>query len=520
MPLPTTNSPWPPPALHPIYDSYTVYDAWYRGDADTLSSIYRGETTVRPPNRPSQYRGGIVGRVARWFWGAPAPAGEQRTKLHIPVASDIAAMSADLLFSEPPQITVTAPAAQARIDELIAGGLHATLLEAAEIGAALGGYYLRAVWDQEISERPWLDAVAPDAAVPEWRWGRLHAVTFWHVVEETPDGTRLLHLERHEPGWILHGLYRGRDGQLGEPIDLTAHPETARLAPTIETRLSRCTAVYVPNMRPNREWRGHPIGAHLGRPDYAGAVLGLMDALDETWSSWLRDIRLGKARLIVPRSYLADRGRGQGATFDLDREVYEEVAALEGEGLQIEAHQFAIRVAEHRETAAELLSAILRATGYSAQSFGLTGDVAMTATEVAARERRSMTTKARKSLYTRPPLADAVEMLLELEAALFRSPVVPERPTIEFGDSISPDIQQLAQTADLLRRAEAASDETIVRLVHPDWDDVQVAEEVRRIADARAVEDPLMLRPDTGGGDRGEDADGGGAAGDPAPIDS
>jgi len=485
---------WPPAPHSPIYRQYRVLDAWYRGDADELARIYGAESGARvlPADRPSQYRGGIVGRVARWFWGAPTPPHQKRTKLHVPVASDIATMSADLLFSEPPEVVADDQATRARLEALMPE-LHPRLLEGAELGAALGGYYLRAVWDTAVSPMPWLDVVAADAAVPEWRWGRLSAVTFWRVVEPEDDKNRcLVHLERHEPGAILHGLYRLDDGEIDRVLPLDAHPATTGLEPVVDTRIRRLTAVYVPNQRPNRDWRRDPVAAPLGRSDFAGPVLGLFDALDETWSSWLRDIRLGKGRLVVPSGYLQDLGPGRGAAFDLDREVYEPVEALDdGAGLHITATQFAIRVAEHRDTAAELLTAILRATGYSAQSFGLSGDVAMTATEVAAKERRSLVTRGRKTLYTRVPLGDALEMLLALERARFGSPVPVERPRIEFGDSVAPDPRALAETADMMRRAEAASTYTLVKLLHPDWEDVDVLAEVDRIRAEGGMLDPV-----------------------------
>ncbi|MFJ2029438.1 hypothetical protein [Streptosporangium sp. NPDC087985] len=496
MPLPSGGGTWPPQALQPIHDAYHLYNTWYVGNPDELAQVYGDQTGARPVNRPSQYRGGIVGKAARMFWGAPVPQGERRTKLHVPVASDIATMSSDLLFSEPPSITVANTQTQARIEELVENGLQATLLEGSEIGAALGGYYLRAVWDQAVAERPWLAVVHADAAVPEWRWGKLSAVTFWRIVEQPDDHTFLRHLERHEPGRILHALYRGERGDLGKPIPLTSHPETAALQPVVATSIDRLTAVYVPNMRPNREWRNLPAGANLGRSDFAGPVLGLMDALDETYTSWMRDVRHGKGRIHVPSSYLQSQGRGQGAYYDADREVYEALDILGGDQrMELSVTQFAIRVAEHRDTAAELLAAILRATSYSAQSFGLSGDVAITATEVAAKERRSLTTRGKKAVYTGPPLADAIEMILELENALFGSGVTAERPTIVFGDSIGTDILALATTAELMRRAEAASDDTLVRLLHPDWDETEVQAEVQKIAESRPkqVMDPFAL---------------------------
>lgn len=512
MPLPSGGGTWPPQHLQPIYNHLAILDAWYQGDPDRLAAIYTDPTRpqAQPANHPWQHRGGLSGLIGRMFWGQPTPAGEKRTKLHVPVASDIATMSSDLLFSEPPTITVENTGTQERIDDMLPQ-LQATLLEGSEVGAALGGYYLRAAWDRQVAEQPWLAVVHADAAVPEWRWGRLWAVTFWRILE-TDDQTCYLHLERHEPGLILNGLYVGAVGSLGKQLPLTDHPETASLQPTISTGLPRCTATYIANMRPQRQWRNFPAGASLGRSDFDGPVMQLMDSLDETWTSWMRDIRIGKGRVHVPRAYLQNMGKGQGAYWDPDREIYEALDVLgAGDKMELTATQFEIRVVEHRDTVAELLSAILRSTGYSAQSFGLSGEVAVTATEVSAKERRSLVTRGRKALYTAPELADAIEMLLALEASLFSTGVTPERPTVVFGDSVSPDIMQLAQTAELMRRAEAASDETLVRMLHPDWDEEQVQAEVDRIADARPepVADPFALPGEmVGPGEEGQDPEG------------
>ncbi|MFI6904874.1 hypothetical protein ACIBKY_26675 [Nonomuraea sp. NPDC050394] len=488
MGLPT-GGVWPPRHLQPIYQHYNTLDAWYVGDADRLAALYGDPTAAGlPTNRPSQHRGGVVGAVARWFWGEPTPSGQKRAKVHLPAASDLATMGATLLYSEPPTITCENPQTQARIDEMLPQ-LQATLLEGAEVGGALGSHYLRSVWDSSVAEKPWIAAVHADAAVPEWRHGRLYAATFWRIVEQD-DNDCLIHLERHEPGYILNGLYRGGPGNLGDQISLTAHPETAKLPPSTSTNLPRCTAVHVPNMRPQRMWRNYPAGAPLGRSDFDGPIMGLMDQLDQTWTSWMRDIRNGLGRIHVPSSYLQNLGPGQGAYFDPNREIYEAMNVLGGDDrMEITATQFEIRVAEHKETQAELLEAILRSSGYSAQSFGLRGEVAVTATEVSAKERRSLTTRGVKGLYSVPEIAFMVEMHLALEAELFGSGVTPERPTFVLADSVSPDMLQLAQVAELWRRAEAASDETLVQMLHPDWDDKQVKDEVKLIGDARP--DPL-----------------------------
>ncbi|MBL1104934.1 phage portal protein [Streptomyces sp. 5-8] len=489
MPLPQNDIAWPP--TDPcVQAALADWDAWYSADPDRLGERYLGRTSREAPDfRPSQFRGGMVGRVARWFWGIPSGPGQKRTKLHVPIAGDIARTSSSLLFSEPPVLLSTEKGTQARLDDLVESGLHPTLLEAGEVCAALGGAYLRVVWDQEISNRPWIDSVAADAAVPEFRYGRLIAVTFWTVVEQ--DNREVWrHLERHEKGRILHGLYRGTVGTLGTRLPLADHPDTEPFANLvtedwIETGApAHLTAAYVPNVRPAKAWRHIPSAAHWGQSDFQG-VEPIFDALDETWTSWMRDIRIGKGRIVVPNSMLRDHGPGQGASWNEDQEVYAGLEMLERPGEnQLTVTQFAIRVQEHKETCSALIEQAARQAGYSAATFGITGDgSAVTATEIRARERRSMSTRARKTLYWRPALADIVAALLAVEAGpLFGvSALDLEPPHVEFEDSISESPKEVAETVELLRRAQAASAETLVRMQHPDWDDPQVSREVDAI---------------------------------------
>ena len=80
-------------------------------------------------------------------------------------------------------------------------------------------------WDHDVADHPLLDVVHADAAVPEFRWGILTAVTFWRVVSE--DNSQVVrHLERHEPGVIFHGLYRGSKDKLGVKVDMADDAST------------------------------------------------------------------------------------------------------------------------------------------------------------------------------------------------------------------------------------------------------------------------------------------------------
>lgn len=511
MPLPRPGTTWPPAPFDDAFSTIAAWDAWYTGAPEALAATYR--RTARPATRPSQYRGGVVGATARFFWGRPAPAGEQRTRLHVPVAADLASTSADLLFSEPPRIVLpgttgdaTRTPRQARLETLLNGpDTHASLLEASELSAALGGTYLRIVWDSTGNgpDRPLLTSVHADGAIPTWRWGQLDSVAFWTVVRR--DGqTVLRHIEAHEHGRIVHALYRGTDANIGQLVPLAEDQATAWLAPlvnaesAIETGSTGLTAGYVPNIRPSRQWRKEPQLAPLGRSDFDG-IEPLMDALDETYSSWMRDIKLAKARLLVDQNAMQPLGPGQGAAFDDDQEVFTHVPNLGSlkDGRVAQAEQFEIRHEEHRATAVDLLRSILRGAGYSPQTFG--DDplaVSTTATEVKARERLSARTRAKKARYWASELSRLGRVLLEVDAEVFSQPGAGgDAPEVRFPPKVQEDTLELAQTAQALRSAESASIETRVRLVHPEWDGDRVNDEVDRIRDEASLADPTVLRP-------------------------
>lgn len=517
MPLPPNGTPWPPVEMKAITPHLRAWDAWYSGDPVRLADHY-GYLGPGVPGYPAphaaQLRGGIIGGIARWFWGQPVR-GQQLTKLHIPIAADLCQAGADLLFAEPPTFSVdtnggTDSATQDRLNEIGDDTLHGVLAEASEIGAALGGSFLRVSWDKEVvPDRPFLTAVHADAAWPEFRYGRLVAVTFWTRIK-TEGRAIWRHVERHEldgqrNGIILHGLYVGSENDLGRAVPLDQQPATDPLAKlvtagnVISTESPGLATQYVPNQRPQRRWRNDPVGSSLGRSVLDG-VEHLMDALDETYSSWMRDIRLGKGRVFIAESMLRDHGPGQGATFDSDQEIFSPINMLQGRestGMPIQAEQFAIRVQEHSDTSKNLLETILRTAGFSSQTFGMDSDSArasnLTATEVQSRERRSYLTRDRMMRLTSPPVAAIVEKLLAVDKAVFGTNVTPQLPTVHFADSVQESAITLAQTAAALKAAEAASTQTLVKLVHPDWPDDQVQTEVALIK----AEQPAMPDPTT-----------------------
>ncbi|TDC81897.1 phage capsid protein [Micromonospora sp. KC606] len=505
MPIPTGGA-WPPPAYGLAYAAYRDWDAWYTGDPDRLRTVYLNRTVAGqslPPSqrvRAGQYAGGIVGYLSRWLWGNPPTPGQRDGRLHVPLPADLAATAANLLFAEPPTLTSENVTVQARLELLQEDGLNTTLLHAAEADSAFGDVYLRPVIDRDVyPDRAFLGTVHADGALPVIRWGRLVEVTFWSELEN--DGQRVIRLLEHHDvvtgadgsraGRIEYRVYEGTPTQLGRAISLADHAGSTHLADLVDetgaqaTGLDRLDVVRIANCGPQRRWRTEPGLKYLGRSDFDGNEQ-IFDRIDETWTSWMRDIRLARARIMIPDYMLQSNGPGQGATWDADREVYAAINALpvtgNATGQGITLSQFAIRHAEHKATADALTEVAMRHAGLSAQTLGEEGDVAVTATEVQARERQSFTTRGNRIQGSwRAGVADAVELLLAVERAQLNGKAEPQRPNVEFGDSVSEAPETVARTVQLLDAANAISIETKVRMVHPDWDDEQVRDEVNRI---------------------------------------
>ena len=475
--LPENGSAYPPENHKHIFRVYQEHNAWHAGDPAILRKVY---ADVPQDYRPRRYM----------FWTRKGATELQidRHQLHVPLAGDIAQTSADLLFSEPPNFVINDKDAaesdvlntQDNFDDLIRKcGLKNKLLEAGETSSALGGVFLRLVWNTEFMSNPTVQVVSPDRAIATFMYGQLVAVGY--VTEyESPDGQNFYrHIEHHEDGLIHHALYEGTKSNIGTRVPLDRLAETADLEDEIRLPFDSLASVYVPNQRPLRRLKGY----EYGRSDYDG-VEGLFDAIDEAYTSWMRDVRLGKSRIIVPTEYLERRGRGRGAAFDVDAEVFTGLEIDPNfQGKSIEPVQFQIRHEEHKTTVMELIDRAVTAAGYSPQSFGINIEGrAESGTALKLRERKSFTTQGKKQRYWTQPLEEILEKLQILDVEIFGKQYKPLKLRIEWQDAVQQDVRESATVIESLHRAQAASLETKVRLLNPELTEEEVAEEVLKIA--------------------------------------
>ena len=425
---------------------------------------------------------------------------KSKCKVHVPVAADIATVSANLLFAEEPSFMCVDEKTedneskqQARLDEIVTkNNTHGKLNEAAESCAALGDIYLKLNWWKEEIDYPVLSVVPGDSAWPEFLLGVLKGIHFFSIVSKDEDTDKVIRVyELYEPGKITMAMYDGTTETLGRDMgdgELQKYGFQREVIPPIKDML----AVHIPNMKPNREFRD----SYMGRSDFDG-LRNLMDSLDETYSSWMRDIRLGKARTIVPAEYLKRKpqemldGLAQSASweFDPDVESYVTIDMVDQNGNipGITLQQFSIRSGEHASTCAELMRNIVTIAGYAPQTFGMdiTG-MAQSGTALHIREKKSYDTRGKKQTYWKAPLEAIMTAMVHLDSALWpeKGSDANDSVKVRFADSTANDLSSLAGTVSMMNSANAVSTEIMVEMLHPDWTQRQIAEEVARIKNA------------------------------------
>ena len=465
------------PPIGWLWEDYRRNAAWYSGDPQRLRS-----TSDRTCGR---------------FWQS-----DEIVKVHVPIAADIASLSAASIFSESPVITCEDERTQERIDEILEeSGMYSVLLQGAELASVFGGVFVKLSWDAVADVCPRLAAVPADAGMVEWRGGKQYSITLWSVIREENGAVWRLVEEYGADGHIRTRLHKGDAENLGKEIALTALDETKNIKPDVNSGTGMLLAQYVPNMLPNRR----APHVRFGRSDFDG-LYGLFDELDEVYSSIQRETRLTKTTVVVPMEYLRRKDdirhqfdseakkaewvfdNGKGVFVGLDIDTGENASPVTVINPEIRAEQ---RIA----LCDDLVKRILSMAGYAPQSAGI--DVngrAESGTALAVRERKTLRTTETKKTHWWHALQHIVRAMLKLDAAVYKSGVDPNAGiTVELPSNSQPDIDQMAQILEQLERAGAISVEGKVRLLHPDWGDDKILEEVRMIREERGLTGPDPL---------------------------
>ena len=475
-----------PPKEHGLA-KYDIYGAWYGGDVEALHSVWGGTVQAKQNNA---------------FWNKDNK-DTGLSRVHVPLASDIAQTSADMLFASVPDITIPeadesegngrAQEAYDRLIEIITeSDLHSTLIEAGETASALGGVFVKPVWDADFVDFPLLTIVQADHAIPEFQWGILKAVTFWKVIKEeeddqNPGEKKIWRLfERHcmedKRAVLYTSIHCGKKDEIGDPVPFAEMPGYENLQERIDLGYESIMVRYIPNIRPNRLMRG----SALGQSDLAGTET-LLDAIDETYSSLMRDVRIARARLVIPEKFLDFDQTRDGysvAHFDNEKAIYAPINAdpMIDKDAKIMATQFTIRTEQHVATILDLIERVVIHAGYSPQTFGLKLEGAESGKALSIRERKTFTTRQKKWRYWATALEDLLHMLLYIDNVFLKNKTPFDfRPSVAISDSADRDTMVLAETMKVLYDAQSISIDTKVRMLHPEWDEEQIKAEIEMI---------------------------------------
>ena len=489
------NMPFPPSDV--LRWKMAEHSAWYSGDPNVLATFYNQMLATNITGLPY-----MTNRDR--FWARQVEA-DVEIGFHVPLAGDISSTSADLIFNEPPIIkiseayeekaTATNKKSQETLDLILDNNsFFSKIVEGGEVCSAIGGVFVKLAWDKDLSPYPIPVIEQADSALAEFRFGHLVKVAFWETFlkdDAQKDYFRLFEIYSKD-GSIDYKLFKGSIDKLGREVSLDTLEETKDLEP-VQTKIDDILCVYVPNVLPNRLKRA----SNFGRSDYSG-IEGIMDCLDETYSSWMKDILLAQGKVIVPESFLQLK---DGKTkYNFDQLAYAKMDIDPTvEGSKITAIQFQIRAMEFEKTSLNLLDRAISSAGYSPQSFGLQIEGrAESGTALTVRERKSLATKKKKELYWDYAIRKLTKLtqliyVLELKG---RDMELNNTITAQFNDSIANNINETSEALQKISAASAASTETMVRMLHPDWGDDEVLAEVAKIKEDKSFEplqDPLMV---------------------------
>ena len=443
------------------------WQVWYEGVPERIAFFYENWVRQHTAN----------GR----FWGNLT--NDQKAEvLHMPLAGDIAGMGADLLFSEPIDVTYGGDEPNDRVKGFITENkISQRLLHSAEMCCALGGVYLKIDIDEN-EEFPILSVRYPSDVEGAFKPnGELKNVRFSRVFHEDGKAYRLYEKRWNERGGLAVGIevYVVRDsGKDGKQISLQSLRHTENMSELVfYPDMKGLGAVYIPNTLPNKMFPE----SHEGISDF-GQVISLLDSLDEAWTGWMNDLTLGRGRAFVDREILTESGM-----FDPNQKAFikaEMSNANQGEGGKaVEVVQFAIRAQEHAMTCQSLSREIIMRCGYSPQSFGLDVDgQAESGTAIRLRERKTTLRRQRKARYWTGALEEIMYQMQQLDTKSgLHTGYQPEQVQVNLGDQIVYDPRETSETIRNLRGAESVSIQTAVSMAHPDWDEDAISKETERI---------------------------------------
>lgn len=438
----TTDKRWPPEPVAESWERIREHRRYYRNDPDELFS-HRPELHVRDDARAT------ADRQAEF---TPAGLGREISKL-----------SAALLFSEAPRLSVDGEVEQSALDALAeSNDLPSTLHDGADAVASEGVAGLRVLVDDDVLEgRPLISVEAGDSIIWSERYGHTEGGVL--VVARKSEQTVWRLLEEHGKGYVRRRLYRGTETRLGEAAGLSSGPAEWRdLRDEVRTGLSRPTLV---------KWSNLP-----GDDSDLRGIEAMLDSLDDATTLGRKKARASAPLVFVNRRLAEENGDADlGGAIFLD----DSVSPIEKPEQLASVVQGSMQAADHQTYLSGLREQAISAAGYSLASWGLgEGGRADSGRALRLRQSRTLLTLAAKSRQAEGAIGEILSIALEMITGGVNE------VSVELGDGMPSDPLELAQELDTLSDAGLISKEEAAKRLHPEFTEEQVAAEVAAIGSA------------------------------------
>lgn len=316
--------------------------------------------------------------------------------------------------------------------------------------------------DQEVSDFPIIEMYKPFNYEAEYKRGRLQKIVFINEYEK--NGVHYELEEEYGKGYIDYFLYMvSENGRI--PVELGELEETAELSKVMFNK---------PIILAGEKC--------IVKSDYDG-LISEFDALDETWSQLMDEIRLGRSETYIP-DVLTDN-----KSFNKFRKNFVELGTDERENgkNEIKHIQPDIRSDEYKKTIAVLTNNCLVSVGLSPFTVGIDDTIGANASG------DSMTRREMTSLRTREDMVKGWEEFLEemmykllYAYALFNNKSFKDVQTpVSFGEYISPTREEKIANAKVLTDAGIIDTEKALDEVYED--DLTEEERLRILANTGNV---------------------------------
>lgn len=436
-----------------------------------------------------------------------------------PLPSRIADAWADHLFGEELAVAHPDETDNERLDAIIDENDLTEEARGAERDLIIpeGEGWWRLYRDTDVAEVPLLEWHSRRSVAPFYLGRRLMAVALISVLEgrgfdKNPKAV-FRHFEIHTVGAVEHVLFKGTQRVIGQTVGLDSHPETEELAAALgDGRLNGAVWPHGLPMLMGRITNRRGRSPRLGISEFAGIKDYLLD-LNEAVTIGAENARLtAKKRMTAPANSsalrprvgpLVDNGEGQlvpaggGAQFSAGEDVFivdpaDAELGREGSPFQVLEYSYdATALIAHKR---DLVESALTRIGLTPQWVGVRGDAGdgFAATGTALRLRLIPTDKAGRGkargwdreLPRILSIAAQLDALPEAEGGLGQAwNKADVEPSVERADPIPADEVEQATIEATLVGAGVRSKWQSVKAQHPDWDDLQVQEELDRIKD-------------------------------------